>query len=125
MHRRVHILMASLLLTSGGFLAAQSKQSTKPEQKTASQVKAPAGSAVKGKALYKDNCGICHYSANTAKKIGPGLKGVKSGKLPSGKAATRDVILGILNEGGGGMPAYKELLTEEEKTDVIAFTLSL
>ena len=42
-----------------------------------------------------------------------------------GKNATAEVILEVVNAGGGGMPAYKELLTDEEKQDVIAYVLTL
>ena len=86
---------------------------------------AKAGNAANGKEIFEGKCIVCHNTEDNEKKIGPGLKGVKSGKLPSGKDATREVILGIVDEGGGGMPAYKELLTEEEKNDVIAFTMTL
>ena len=95
----------------------------KKEQKE--QAKAAAGDVAKGKDLFEAKCIVCHNPDSNEKKIGPGLKGVKDGKLPSGKDATREVILEILNVGGGGMPAYKELLTEEEKNDIIAYVMTL
>ena len=87
--------------------------------------KAQAGDLAKGKDIFEGKCIVCHNHDSNEKKIGPGLKGVKDGKLPSGKSATHDVIPEVVNAGGGGMPAYKELLTEEEKNDVIAFVLTL
>ena len=96
----------------------------KPKGKKA-EAKAPAGDVAKGKDLFESKCMVCHNPDNNEKKIGPGLKGVKDGKLPSGKNATYEVILEIVNTGGGGMPAYKELLTEEEKNDVIAYVMTL
>ena len=78
-----------------------------------------------GKDLFEAKCIVCHNPDSKDKKIGPGLQGVKDGKLPSGKNATHDVILEVVNAGGGGMPAYKELLTDEEKEDVIAYVLTL
>ena len=59
------------------------------------------------------------------KKIGPGLQGVKDGKLPSGKDATYDNLLDNLNKGGNGMPAFEKLITQEEKDNVIAYVLTL
>jgi hypothetical protein len=53
------------------------------------------------------------------------LKGAKDGTLPGGKSATPEVILKQLNSGGGGMPVFKELLTADEKTQLIAYVLSL
>ena len=70
-------------------------------------------------------CGICHNADSNEKKIGPGLKGVKDGALPSGKSATEGAILDKLNAGGGGMPVFKELLTDKEKADIVAYVLTL
>ena len=86
---------------------------------------AKAGDLAKGKDLFESKCIVCHIPDSNEKKIGPGLKGVKGGKLPSGKDATHAVILAVVDAGGGGMPAYKELLTDEEKNDVIAYVLTL
>ena len=81
--------------------------------------------AEKGGALFETKCSVCHFSDSKEKKIGPGLAGIKDGKLPSDKDATAENILKNLNEGGGGMPAFEKLLTDEEKGHVIAFVLTL
>ena len=97
---------------------------------TLALVSAPAfagdkkGDADKGKELFQQ-CAVCHNADSTEKKIGPGLKGVKDGKLPSGKPATHDAMLEQLNTGGGAMPPYKDLLTDEEKDNVIAYVMTL
>ena len=83
------------------------------------------GDAEKGSALFETKCSVCHFSESKEKKIGPGLAGIKDGKLPSGKDATEETILTNLNEGGGGMPAFEKLLTDEEKGHIIAFVLTL
>ena len=83
------------------------------------------GDAEKGAGLFETKCSVCHFSDSKEKKIGPGLAGIKDGKLPSGEDATAENILENLNEGGGGMPAFEKLLTDEEKGDVIAFVLTL
>ena len=112
------VVLALSLAVSASFAQKGSKKGKKDG-------KAPAGDVAKGKDLFESKCIVCHNPDSDEKKIGPGLKGVKSGKLPSGKDATYQVILEIVNTGGGGMPAYKELLTDEEKNDVIAYTLTL
>jgi mono/diheme cytochrome c family protein len=85
-----------------------------------------AGNAETGKAVFEKNqCAVCHKTDSNEKTIGPGLKGVKDGKLPSGKDATYENILENLNVGGGGMPSYKDRLSQTEKDDVIAFVMSL
>ena len=113
-------VLALTVAFSGAF--AQQKGNGKKGGKGAAKA---GGDVAKGKEIFEGKCIVCHNPDDNEKKIGPGLKGVKAGKLPSGKAATHDVILGIVNEGGGGMPAYKELLTDAEKEDVIAFVLTL
>ena len=83
------------------------------------------GDAEKGGALFETKCSVCHFSDSNEKKIGPGLSGIKEGKLPSGKDATEENIAKNLNEGGGGMPAFENLLTGEEKKHIIAFLKTL
>ena len=83
------------------------------------------GDAAAGKELFDTKCAICHNADSKEKKIGPGLQGVKDGKLPSGNDATYDNLLKNLNEGGGGMPAFEKLITDEEKDNVIAYVMTL
>jgi len=119
--RKFIIVALSLgLAVSASFAQKGGKKGKKENAKAAA-----AGDVAKGKDLFEAKCIVCHNPDSNEKKIGPGLKGAKDGKLPSGKNSTRQVILEIVDVGGGGMPAYKELLTEEEKNDVIAYVLTL
>ena len=59
------------------------------------------------------------------KKIGPGLAGIKDGKLPSGKDATTENMMENLNKGGNGMPPFEKLLSDEEKANLIAYVKTL
>ena len=52
-------------------------------------------------------------------------KDIKDGKLPSGKETTRKVLLENLNTGGGGMPPFEKLISQEEKDNVIAYISTL
>ena len=112
------LALAVSLAISGSF-------AQKAKGKGDKKAKAPAGDVAKGKDLFEGKCIVCHNTDSNDKKIGPGLKGAKDGKLPSGKDANYKVILEVVDAGGGGMPAYKELLTDEEKNDVIAYVLTL
>jgi len=86
---------------------------------------AQKGDAAKGKEVF-DQCSVCHNSDSTEVKMGPGLKGLfKRAKLNSGKPVNDANVLGQINEGGNGMPAYKDILSDEEKTNVIAFLKTL
>jgi len=81
--------------------------------------------AQQGKKLFEAKCAVCHSADSNEHRVGPGLKGAKDGTLPGGKSATPEVILKQLNSGGGGMPVFKELLTNDEKKQLIAYVLSL
>jgi len=78
-----------------------------------------------GKALFAEKCAICHATESSERKIGPALKGVKDGQLPSHKDATHDTVLQQIENGGGGMPVFRELLTKEEKEAIVAYVLTL
>ena len=88
-------------------------------------LRAADGNAADGKELFETKCSVCHNADSKEKKIGPGLQGVKDGKLPSGKDTTHDNVMDNLNKGGGGMPAFEKLLADQEKADVVAYVLTL
>ena len=84
-----------------------------------------AGDVAKGKEVF-EQCSVCHNVDNDEKKIGPSLKGLyKHAKLKNGKKVGDDTILAVINAGGGGMPAYSDTLSDQEKTDVIAYLKTL
>ena len=83
------------------------------------------GDVEKGKEAFQQRCLVCHFEDSAEKKIGPGLAGIKDGQLPSGKEATLENVLDNLNTGGNGMPAFETMLSEEEKTNIVAYVLSL
>jgi len=86
---------------------------------------AASGDPAKGKAVF-DNCAVCHNADSTEAKMGPGLKGLfKKDKLKNGKKVSEATVLARIDEGGGGMPGYKDMLTEGEKADLIAYLKTL
>ena len=85
-----------------------------------------AGNTEKGKALFTQQCLMCHSATSTEKKIGPGLKGLfKRDKLTNGKKATEQNIRAQVDNGGNGMPAYKDMLSDPERNDVIEYLRTL
>jgi|SRR5277367_4767031 len=85
----------------------------------------PTGDAAKGKEVF-EQCSGCHNADSTEKKMGPGLKGLFSKeKLASGKKPTYENILQQVEEGGNGMPGYKDLLSDQEKKDLMAYLKTL
>jgi cytochrome c2 len=93
---------------------------------SASGFAAGKGDVEKGKAVF-EQCGVCHNSDSEDKKMGPGLKGLfKRDKLSSNnKKPTEANIRAKIDEGGNGMPAYKDMLSDAEKDDLIAYLKTL
>jgi mono/diheme cytochrome c family protein len=109
MHKSVTLLFAGAIALAGSNLYAQK------------------GDAAKGKDVFEGNCSVCHNSDSAEVKMGPGFKGLfKKAKMSTtGKVPTDANVLAKVNEGGNGMPAYKDILSAEEKADVIAFLKTL
>jgi cytochrome c len=88
-------------------------------------IAAQKGDAAKGKAVF-EQCGVCHNADSTEKKMGPGLKGLfKKDKMSNDKKPTEANIRTKIDEGGNGMPPYKDLLSDQEKEDLIAYLKTL
>jgi cytochrome c len=86
---------------------------------------APAGDAAKGKEVF-GQCAVCHNADSTEKKMGPGLKGLfKHDKLVNGKKVTDATVKEKVEQGGNGMPAYKDMLSDKEKDDLLAYLKTL
>jgi cytochrome c len=86
---------------------------------------AKKGDPEKGKEVFQQ-CMPCHNADSTEKKMGPGLKGLfTKDKLNNGKKVTEENVRNQIDEGGNGMPAYKEMLSDDEKTDLIAYLKTL
>jgi mono/diheme cytochrome c family protein len=86
---------------------------------------APRGDAVRGKVVFAENCDDCHDAYSKDERVGPGLQGIKDGKLPDGRKASHDQILDIINTGPAEMTSFKDRLSEQEKEDVVAFVMTL
>jgi len=86
---------------------------------------ADKGDPAKGKEVF-EQCSVCHNADSDEKKMGPGLKGLfKKDKLTNGKKPTEANIRAKIDEGGNGMPAYKDMLSDQEKDDLIAYLKTL
>jgi cytochrome c len=86
---------------------------------------ADKGDAAKGKEVF-EQCAVCHNADSDEKKMGPGLKGLfKKDKLTNGKKPTEANIRAQIDDGGNGMPAYKDMLSDQDKDDLIAYLKTL
>lgn len=92
---------------------------------TAAPQDAKAGDVAKGKETF-EQCGACHNTDTDEKKMGPSLKGLyKKAKLTNGKKPTDATVKEVINKGGNGMPPYEELLSDDEKNNLVAYLKTL
>lgn len=85
-----------------------------------------AADAAKGKEVF-EQCGVCHNADSDEKKMGPGLKGLfKKATLADGKTKVTDKsVQAKVDQGGNGMPPYEEMLSKDEKANLLAFLKTL
>ena len=84
-----------------------------------------AGDATKGKDVF-EQCSVCHNTDTDDVKVGPSLKGLfKHDKLKNGSKVTEQSVRAMINMGGNGMPAFADLLSDEEKNNLIAYLKTL
>ena len=129
MKLRPVILMTVILgVMAAGLVFAQSsekKASGKPAEKK-EEPRSTKGNALKGRGLFADQCAICHFSASSEKKIGPGLKAIfRNGKFANGKKVDDASMRAWIENGGVDMPSFKESLTTQQISDLIAFLKTL
>ncbi len=86
---------------------------------------AKSGDAAKGKELF-EQCAICHNVDTDEKKMGPSLKGLfKRKTLQNGKEVNDANVLAQINNGGNGMPAYADMLSADDKANILAYLHTL
>lgn len=108
MMKRVWVSTALGLLLTSGLALAQKK-----------------GDAAKGKEVF-EQCGVCHSATTDEKKMGPSLKGLfKKEKLSNGQKPSDASVTAIINKGKGTMPAFADVLSADEKADVLAYLKTL
>lgn len=80
-----------------------------------------AGDPAKGKAVF-GQCELCHNAKTAEVKVGPSLKGLfKKAKLSNGQKPTEAAVRAKIDQGGPTMPKYKELLSAQDKDNLIAY----
>ena len=122
------LIGAALGCMISGLVFAQSGGKTppgKPAEKK-EESKTAKGNALRGRQLFEEQCSICHFTASPAKKIGPGLKAIyRTGKFANGKKVDDASMRAWIENGGVDMPAFKESLTAQQISDLIAFLRTL
>jgi alcohol dehydrogenase (cytochrome c) len=93
--------------------ATEQGQNTSPNKQTA----AGKGNVTPGRHIFSANCSICHGPTGHGGNGGPDLT-----MIPSAK--NLQVVVGQVTNGGGGMPAFKGTLTQQQIKDVATFVTS-
>src|SRR5450631_3107607 len=81
----------------------------------------------KGNELFDEQCSSCHNATSVERKVGPGLKLLfaKSKLESNGKPVNDANVLEKIEQGGNGMPAFKDSLAQDDKADLIAYLKTL
>ena len=74
------------------------------------------GDPAAGKSVFAENCSVCHGATGHGGNGGPDL-------TTQPKAKTLNGAIEQVTEGGGGMPAFAELLSTKEIEDVAAYVV--
>jgi mono/diheme cytochrome c family protein len=122
--RNYLVLGIALLGISVAVLAQDPPAKTAPKKAASAK---SSGSATKGKEVFDQKCGICHFADSDAKKIGPGLKGIsKRGTFTvNNNKFTEETLKAWIENGDSLMPPFKEVLDAEQIKDVIAYVKTL
>ena len=80
-----------------------------------------------GRRIYDRNCDQCHEPYSTNGKRGPGLKGVfkKQYLSESGLPANDDRVGDIIRYGRAKMPAYGQVLDQQQIQDLLVYMHTL
>ena len=83
------------------------------------------GDPAKGKDSF-EQCAVCHNVDTDETKMGPSLKGLfKRKTLKNGKPVNDANVLAQINTGGNGMPAYADMLSADDKANILAYLHTL
>jgi mono/diheme cytochrome c family protein len=94
----------------------------------ANQKDGSKGDAAKGKTSFETNCAVCHNVDTDEKKMSnaPSLKGLfKRKTLQNGKPMNDANVLEQINSGGNGMPPFTDMLSADDKANVMAYLHTL
>jgi mono/diheme cytochrome c family protein len=110
----------SVLAQAGGKGSSEKKPSA-----AAPMTSGSSGDVVKGRGLYARTCAICHFSKSAETKIGPGLKSIYQRKFADGKKVDDASMRSWIETGGKNMPPFKNTLSQQEISDLIAYVRTL
>jgi len=80
-----------------------------------------------GRRIYDDRCDRCHEAYSSRGKKGPSLQGIFKGQYlsKSGLPSTDDQVGDIVRYGRTDMPAYGDVLNQQQIKDLLAYMHTL
>ncbi len=80
----------------------------------------------RGRRVYDAHCDRCHEPYSRKQRHGPSLQGMfRKPFLASGMKASDDRVTDVILMGKSKMPAYREVLTEQQVQDLLAYLHTL
>ena len=124
--KRTSIVLGIAALALAGAMFAQNNPPAK-EKSSGKKGASNNAAATRGKQVFDEKCGVCHYADSDAKKIGPGLKGLsKRGTFTVNPNKVTDESLKTWIENGDTlMPPFKDVLQPDQIKDVIVYVKTL
>ena len=84
------------------------------------------GDPVAGKALFDSTCDACHYANSRASRAGPGLAGFyKKKAMANGISINDNHVERWIRDGNHLMPGYKNMLSDKQMRNLIAYLKTL
>ena len=124
--QKIWLMIALLLGIAAATRNSAAKSGARVSPGAGQEKQAARADVTHGKKIYDARCEICHFSASTGKKIGPGLKGLMArGKYADGKKVDDESLRIWIEKGGKDMPGYKGVLKDDEVRDLIAYLKTL
>ena len=120
-----HLKSFSYLLISGALLVGLAGCEVERRKSDAELGLSPQQAA--GRRIYDNYCDRCHAPYSSRGRQGPSMKGIfKKQYLPmSGMPANDDRVTDIIRMGRNKMPAYSQVLDQQQINDLLAYLHTL
>jgi mono/diheme cytochrome c family protein len=81
----------------------------------------------KGNEVFDEQCAQCHNATSDGRKAGPSLQFLfaKPRLESNGKPVNEANVLEKIEKGGNGMPAFRDTLAADDKTNLVAYLKTL
>jgi alcohol dehydrogenase (cytochrome c) len=114
------VLALTVLALAGGVASGcgggDEEASTAPATTTTTATETGAGQAASGAQLFSDNCQTCHGPEGTGGHVGPDLQ-----KSPVAENLAQ--VEKQVRNGGGGMPPFADVLSDQEIDTVARYVV--